>query len=69
MSGTSYTITVSQAAERLGVTPQAVRLRCQQHNLGQMITPRLRLLSEANLRKLRQLIPENPENRPGPKRE
>jgi len=51
-------ITVAEAAQTLGVTPGRVRQLCQAHGLGEMLTPRMRLLSARDVAKLRRLIPK-----------
>lgn len=50
------TTTVTAAAAELGVTPGRVRQLCQQHGIGEMLTPRMRLLSDKDLRTLNGLI-------------
>lgn len=58
MSGDLHT--TAQAARELGVSPQLVRRLAARYNLGTLVTPRLRLLSDADLDVMRRR-----ETRPG----
>lgn len=50
------TITVPAAAKDLGVSPAWVGRLCRRHNIGEMITARMRLLSAKDLAMLRALV-------------
>jgi hypothetical protein len=45
--------TVTAAAELIGVTPARARMLCQEHDIGQLVTARLRLLDAKALAKLK----------------
>jgi hypothetical protein len=49
-------ITLKSAAERLGISLAWAQKQCAKHQIGQLINPRLRLLSPADLEKLRGVI-------------
>lgn len=45
--------TTTEAAARLGVSPQIVRLRARKNGIGRVVNARLRLFSDADLARLR----------------
>jgi len=45
-------LTTQQVAERLGITPRAVRALAVRHAVGTCLTPRLRVYSEADVARL-----------------
>ncbi len=53
---TEHKITVTEAAKTLGVSAIWARELCRDHGIGELITSRLRLLSAADVAKLRRLI-------------
>lgn len=53
-------VTVTAAAERLGVSPEWARRLCGRHGIGVKVHPRLRLLSEADVRRLERAVAETP---------
>jgi hypothetical protein len=52
------TLTVNDAAERFGKTTARIRQICIEHNIGELIENRIRLLSEADMRKIGKIIEE-----------
>lgn len=56
-------ITVTKAAEKLRVSSIWARKLCHRYNIGRLINPRLRLLSESDIPRLRKAIAEAPKNR------
>lgn len=52
--------TTAQAAAELGVSQVWVRKLSERHNLGRLVTPRLRLLTQRDLGVLRQMIGKPP---------
>lgn len=55
-------ITVTQAAQQLGVKPDCIRKHCVANEIGSLITPRFRALSSADVERLRGLIRASPGN-------
>lgn len=53
-------LTVSQVAERLGCKPVTVRRAAVRLELGTLVTPRLRLLTEADVPKIKAAIHAGP---------
>ena len=53
-------LTVTQVAERLGCKPVTVRRAAVKLKLGTMVTPRLRLLSEDDVPKIKAAIHAGP---------
>ena len=49
-------ITTNQVAERLGITPRAVRKLAERHNVGALITSRQRVYSEADVQRLAERV-------------
>lgn len=45
-------LTIQQVAERIGLAARTVRERCCAHEIGRLVTPRLRLLSEADVERV-----------------
>jgi hypothetical protein len=45
--------TTKQAAEQLGIAATTVRIHCLRYGIGELVTPRVRLLTEADLERLR----------------
>jgi hypothetical protein len=52
-------ITTSIAARRLNRSERWLRTLCARHGIGKLINPRLRLLSETDLRRLRRIVAHN----------
>lgn len=50
------TTTTGMAAESLGVTRQWISYLCEQHGIGTLINPRCRVLTPADVAKLRRLV-------------
>jgi hypothetical protein len=53
-------ITTEAAAQELGVATITVRKACARLGLGEMITPRMRLLKESDMKILRKTVPGKP---------
>ncbi len=51
-----HKITVTQAAARCGKTTGRIRQICREHEIGTLIAGRLRLLSNADLKRLEKII-------------
>lgn len=51
-------ISVSQAADSLGVTPARVRQLCQENDIGELIHSRTRLLENTDVERLREILKE-----------
>lgn len=47
--------TITQAALKLEIHPRTVRSICARHNIGTLVNSRLRLLSEADLKRAAKL--------------
>lgn len=45
-------LTSAQVAARLGIAPRTVRQLAAHHGIGTLVTPRLRLYSETDVRRL-----------------
>lgn len=56
-------IPVKDAAKELGVTPSRIRQLCGQHNIGEMLTPMFRVLTVADVRRLRRILSEPKQGR------
>jgi excisionase family DNA binding protein len=56
------TLTTADIARELGISPRLVRRLARQHQLGTLVTPRLRLFSAEDLERIR-----NRNRRPGPR--
>lgn len=52
---TTALITVSQAAQQIGMAPRTVRKLCDEHGLGIAVNQRLRLLTAAEVKRLGKL--------------
>lgn len=57
------TILVADAADALGVTSGRIRQLCIQKNIGKLRTPRLRILTKGDVRKLRNILSEPKQGR------
>ena len=60
-------ITVTQAAVELGIRAASVRKRCIAHAIGVKVNERTRLLSPADVRRLRKLVTGSHRRGPKPK--
>ena len=49
-------LTTNQVAERLGITPRAVRKLAERHHVGTLITARTRVYSEDDVRRLAERV-------------
>ena len=49
-------ITVTEAAERLGVHPRKLQRVCQRHGVGKMVSRTMRLLTPRDIRQLPKLV-------------
>lgn len=47
-------LTTKQVAERLGITPRAVRALAERHDIGTKINDRMRVYSDEDVSRLRQ---------------
>lgn len=57
-----HVVTVTEAARRTRKTVSRIRQICRQHDIGILITCRLRLLSNADLRKIEKIISKSGKN-------
>ncbi len=60
-------ITIQEAAAELGRPASTVKYWCRQHEIGTLVTSRLRLLTEADLAQLRQIAATVQRGNPGPR--
>lgn len=62
--------TTLTAAKKLGCHPETVKRHCRDHGIGEMVSDRLRLLSESDIKRLAKLVKERgrPPTRPKSKR-
>ncbi len=60
-------ITVQEAAAELGRPASTVKYWCRQHDIGLLVTPRLRLLAAEDLQALRRLAATVQRGNPGPR--
>ena len=51
-------LTTNEVARRYGIAQRTVRLVCAQHGIGMEVSARLRLLSEADARRVFRLVPK-----------
>jgi len=49
-------LTTNQVAERLGITPRAVRKLAERHTVGTLITARTRVYTEADVARLAERV-------------
>ena len=59
-------LTTTQIAARLGITPGRVRQLAQARGLGTLVTPNLRLYTEADAERMRGRTPGRPRKRRDP---
>lgn len=50
------TYTTTTAAAKLNCHPETIKRHCRQHDIGNLISPRLRILDDADLKRLRKLV-------------
>lgn len=65
------THTTITAAAKFGCHPETVKRHCRQHGIGNLISGRLRILDEADLKRLKKLVQKGkgrPRKRPKSKR-
>lgn len=62
----TMTISTTQAAKLVGLSPSRTREICAEHDIGTLLGPRARVLDDAALAKLRKVVAAMPP--PGPRR-
>lgn len=50
------TYTTTSAAKKLKCHPETIKRHCREHDIGELISARVRVLSEADLKRLRKLV-------------